>query len=304
MKTSIIIITFNGTGKIPRLLYSLNDLTEKNFEVIIVDDGSSDHPEDLIGSLKLNYQYQVIHQENMGRAGAKNKGALKAQHELLWFIDDDMRVVPDSLAAHVKHHCQFKRTISSGTQMEDIPLMTSEIQKYKVFISNSWKEQIESASNPLSVDDLFMSASNVSMPRDLFDELHGFDERLRDAEDLDLLYRAHLAGVQVYYNAAAIGFHMDLITCKSYIIRNRQYLEAYILLRQLHPDYMKINKRMHISKPEGIKRSILSIISQPLFVNLIDRYNFFSFILPRKWRYRFYELLIFGLGRVFVNRKI
>ena len=304
MKTSIIIITYNGSLRIPRLLKSLSLLDENVFEVIIVNDGSTDNTVENIKQLKLPFPYTILSQDNMGRAASKNNGAKRAVNELLWFIDDDMRMAPGALTAHLMHHSRLPDSISVGTQIEDAALMKSDIQQYKCAISNVWKKQIETAANPLSADDLYMTSANVSMTREVFDRLGGFDKRLLDAEDLDLVYRALMAGVQVYYNPAALGYHLDLITCKSYIKRNRQYMTGYGILRELKPHYLEINKRMHLSTVTPGKKFILSVISRPFFVWLIDHFNIFRLILPVRMRYRFYELLIFGLGRVFPDRKI
>lgn len=303
MKTSIIIITFNGSKKIPRLLHSISNLQEKNFEVIIVNDGSADNTVETIEKLQLSFSYKLISQENKGRAAAKNRGAQEAAGELLWFIDDDMRVMPHTLGAHLEHHRNHPGTVCVGTQEEDEAYMTTDIQRYKCRISRSWKLHIESASNPLNADNLYMTSANVSMPKTVFGRLHGFDERLRDAEDLDLVYRAFQNNVPVYYNRAATGFHLDLITCRSYIIRNRQYMEGYEVLRTLKPEYMTINNRMAKSFPSGIKKVVLSLVSVPAFVRLIDQFNVFM-MLPAVVRYRFYEILIYGLGRIFPERKI
>jgi glycosyltransferase involved in cell wall biosynthesis len=304
LKASIIIITYNGSQKIARLLNSLNLIAGNDFEVIIVNDGSNDNTVEVIKSLKLKYNYKIISQDNKGRAAAKNSGASVASNDLYWFIDDDMRIDPGALNAHLTHHAAHPETISVGTQIEDEPLMTTDIQKYKCHISNGWKLQIESAANPLSAANLYMTSANVSIPASIFNSLNGFDEKLRDAEDLDFVYRAYLAGIPVYYNAAAMGFHMDLITCKSYINRNRQYMEGYEILRRMKPHYMNINSRMHLHKLNGKKKIILSIISQPLFVTMVDKFNIFKILLPVKWRYLFYEMLILGLGRVYAGRKI
>jgi glycosyltransferase involved in cell wall biosynthesis len=303
LKTSIIIITYNGSKKIARLLHSISMLREKDFEVIVVNDGSTDDTEETIRNLQLKFAYRIVSQENRGRAAAKNRGAQESAGELLWFIDDDMRVMPHTLDAHQTHHRTHPGSVCVGTQEEDEAYMTTDIQRYKCHISRSWKLQIESASNPLNAGNLYMTSANVSMPKNVFSRLQGFDERLRDAEDLDLVYRAFQNDVPVYYNNAATGFHLDLITCRSYIIRNRQYMEGYEVLRKMKPDYMKINNRMVKSVPSGFKKMVLSFISVPAFVKMIDHFNVFM-ILPAMVRYRFYELLIYGLGRIFPERKI
>lgn len=303
MKTSIIIITFNGTHKIPRLLRSIEGLSNNDFEVIIVDDGSDDNPQKVVEALHLNFNYRLIRQVNAGRASAKNKGASLALQELLWFIDDDMRVEPETLTQHSMHHTNHPGSICVGSQLEDESLMVTDIQRYKCHISNGWKNQIEAAHNPLGVNDLYMTSANVSISASLFNKIGGFDERLRDAEDLDLVYRAYEQGVSVFYNKNAVGYHMDLITCRSYIIRNRQYMIGYDILRKLKPHYMEINKRMHISTPVGLRRWLLGFFGWSCWVWMIDHFNVFLMI-PFKIRFRFYEMVIFSLGRVFPQRKI
>jgi glycosyltransferase involved in cell wall biosynthesis len=303
LNTSILIITYNGAGKIPRLLLSLNDIPQNAWEVIIVDDGSIDNTAEIIHSLELKYPWKLIRQENKGRAVAKNRAAAEARYELLWFLDDDMRVIPETLSAHLSHHLKHPGTISVGSTIEDDEFVKTDIQRYRLYITNKWKDAIEKVANPLGVEELFIASANFSISKNLFDRLNGFDARLRDAEDLDLAYRSYLASIPIYYNKEAVGYHRDLITCYSYIIRNRQYTLGYQILRKLNPEYYQINKRMHFSAPIGGKRAFLSFICQPVYVWLIDNFNIFI-IIPRSLRYRFYEMLIFGLGRLFTTRKL
>lgn len=300
---SIVIITYNGANKVPRLLLSLNQLDLNLAEVILVNDGSTDDTLEVVSKLKLNYIPTIITQENSGRGQAKNKGAAAARFGLLWFLDDDMKVLPETLMAHLNHHAKHPDTISVGSTIEDAEFVRTDIQKYRLAITNNWKSIIEAIPNPLPVEDLFIASANFSISKALFRQLNGFDSRLYDAEDLDLAYRAYLENIPIYYNKEAIGYHMDIITCYSYVRRNRQYTKGYAILRSLNPHYYEINKRMHFSQPKGYRKVLLSLISQPIFVWLIDHFNVFM-ILPTGLRYRFYELLIFGIGRYYTNRKL
>lgn len=303
MGTSIIIITYNGQNRLPRLLNSINSLSETDFEVVIVDDGSVESPLELIESLDLKYTYKFIRQENKGRAGAKNTGVENSSFEWLWFLDDDMRVQSDSLTAHRRHLIEFPDTVSVGTTFEEKEESDTDIQKYRCFISDIWQKALEELKNPLQKEDLFLASANFSISKKLFLSLGGFADNLRDAEDLDLAYRCYLANVPVYYNLAAVGYHKDKITCRSYVQRNRQYLKGYEILKTRSPHYLDINKRMELVKVNDNRKWLLGIIGQPLFVYLVDHFNVFM-LLPRSIRYRFYEQLILSLGRVYVDRKL
>lgn len=303
MGTSIIIITYNGQNRLPRLLNSINSLRESDFEVVIVDDGSAVSPLELIESLDLKYTYKFIRQVNKGRAGAKNTGVENASFEWLWFLDDDMRVQSDSLSAHRRHLIEFPDSVSVGTTFEEKEDSDTDIQKYRCFISDIWQKALEELKNPLQKEDLFLASANFSISKKLFLSLGGFADNLRDAEDLDLAYRCYLANVPVYYNLAAVGYHKDKITCRSYVQRNRQYLIGYEILKTRSPHYLEINKRMEQVNVNENRKWILGIIGQPFFVYLVDHFNVFL-LLPRPIRYRFYEQLILSLGRVYVDRKL
>jgi len=162
---------------------------------------------------------------------------------------------------------------------------------------------LEKLSNPLSRTDLFLASANFTIRKKMFEEMGGFCDGLRDAEDLDLAFRLYLAQIPIYYNLKAVGYHMDKITCRSYVIRNRQYISGYKILRDKNPEYLQINSRLVVKEVSKNRRRILNIISLPIFVYLIDNFNVFL-VLPKQIRYRFYEFLILGLGRVFVDRKL
>ena len=287
----------------PRLLLSINEIKNLCFEVIIVDDGSLMNPNEIIVNLPLNYSWRVINQVNSGRAVAKNVGAAQANYELLWFLDDDMKVSEDSLFHYIDHFNKLENSVCVGTTFEEGSEFDTDIQKFRCYLSEIWQSALEKLENPLSAKDLFLASANFAIKKDMFTEIGGFNSNLRDAEDLDLAYRLHLSNIPIYYNLEAVGFHKDKITCRSYVIRNRQYIHGYKVLREAHPFYLNINKRLELVDVPAKRKFVLSIISQPLFVYLIDHFNVFL-LLPKSIRFRFYEMLILGLGRVFKDRNL
>lgn len=86
MKISVIIPTFNEEKNIINCILSLHSQTQKDIEIIIIDDGSTDNTLDLIKNLKVN-----VHKQNhQGPALARNLGARHAKGEILVFVDADM----------------------------------------------------------------------------------------------------------------------------------------------------------------------------------------------------------------------
>ncbi len=98
---SIAIPTYNKSSNLGLTLASLTLQTHKDFEVVILDDGSTDNTKATIehysGKLKVVY----VHQANSGRSAARNSAIRKASGDLLILIDDDRMVVPGFVEGHV-----------------------------------------------------------------------------------------------------------------------------------------------------------------------------------------------------------
>ncbi len=96
MDLSVIIPCYNSGAFLPEALNSVNastNLSKYDFEVIIVNDGSTDqHTLDLLGSLSA--KYKIIHQENAGPGSARNAGMKESKGECILFLDSDNRLLP------------------------------------------------------------------------------------------------------------------------------------------------------------------------------------------------------------------
>ena len=87
---SVVIPTYNRKDSLKETLLSLNDQTLKDFEVIIIDDGSTGGTSDIQRSMVLTYPFKYFKQDHKGIAAARNHGIEKAGSKLVLFTDDHM----------------------------------------------------------------------------------------------------------------------------------------------------------------------------------------------------------------------
>lgn len=95
---SIIVTTFNRAHLLPRAINSVLNQPYTNFELIIIDDGSTDNTSQIISGFddkRIRYYIEPI---NKGVLGAKNRGFDLAEGKYIFFLDDDDELVPDALS--------------------------------------------------------------------------------------------------------------------------------------------------------------------------------------------------------------
>lgn len=108
MKISVIVPTYNEEDVILECLESLNKQTYKNYEVVVVDDGSTDDTLGVIRNFQLThartaiFNFQLLEQKHEGPGSARNLGAKHATGKILVFVDSDMTFAPDFLGKLIK----------------------------------------------------------------------------------------------------------------------------------------------------------------------------------------------------------
>ncbi|NJO01955.1 MAG: glycosyltransferase family 2 protein [Bacteroidia bacterium] len=308
MEISVIIPSYNGAHKICHTLRALALQSLKaqgtDFEVLVVVDGSTDHTREVLSQSDFDLpNLRILYRENGGRAVARNTGARAAQGDLLVFFDDDIRPIPQCLEMHRQHHQQKPRTILVGNPLEDESRTHTDIQRYKLHLSRKWVEPLRQNEGLLDEERLFLTAANFSLSKETFFQLNGFDEALRDAEDFDLGFRAMQQHIPIYFNIDLIGWHDEPVSCQSFIRRGRQYVNAHHYLKNHRPELYGQWKHYDF-KPVGIfKKIIYQLFAQRLWVKAVDQFNIFR-PLPRKVRYKVYDLITTSLIAHFPDKKI
>jgi glycosyltransferase involved in cell wall biosynthesis len=258
MTVSVIIPTYNGVNKLPLLLRSLEKQSFKNFETIVVVDGSTDNTVPYLESTTfLLSDFKFFQQENKGRGAVKNTGAKMAKGDLLVFFDDDIILDNHCLEEHVNHHLKYADSILSGGLRSPQEENPTELSKVKEYFGKRWsKELIDNNYQPLTEKNYFVTAANLSLSKNLFFKLGGFDERLNDVEDFDFGTLALKAGVLMFFNNHASGIHNENPTTRQYIRRLNQYRIAREQLVRLKPHLYLNNKKITVEPPKGVRKGI------------------------------------------------
>lgn len=188
---SVIIPVYNSAGTLARALESVFSQTFVDYEVVIVDDGSTDQIDSVV-SLYAD-RVKFVRQKNAGAAAARNHGVKVSVGEFLAFLDADDFWHPRKLQIQAdvfRKYPDIAICCSMGCKIRPEALDEAS----KVYVSDA--PQVELISNFEQIFlDPYLGTPGVAIPRALFTSLGGFREELTSAEDVDLWLRASYTGV-------------------------------------------------------------------------------------------------------------
>jgi len=201
-RISVVIATYNRGPSLRELLLSLKnqDTPMDAFEVVLVDDGSTEPAWRFIGDLSFPYRLTHVRQENTGQAGARQHGVELASGDIIVIIDDDMEVPTDFLRRHREAH-------DSGFDVVLGHIMTPDDAGSRAlherFHMHHLAGQIAAfRAGTREVRGVHLCTGNVSFRRALFHDVGGFDRSLKRSEDREL-------GIKFEEHGARLGFGYD-----------------------------------------------------------------------------------------------
>lgn len=234
---SIVIPSHNRSERLKRTITSIAkskyDLSV--VELIVVADGCRDDTAAMLAAQQVPFTLRWIELPGVGAAAARNAGAAAAVGKLLLFLDDDIDVTPEWLAAHVAAHASGEDRLVIGK----LPLGdTGRDDLFYRTLRLWWSDLFERLSDPAErLDHTVVITGNLSMRTDLFAKIGGFDETLRiPREDYEFGLRALKLGCQLTYAPAALAHHFDLTTLNGAIQRKFKEGAADVTLGMRHPD--------------------------------------------------------------------
>jgi glycosyltransferase involved in cell wall biosynthesis len=227
-KISVVVASYNGARTLPSCLDSLTHLNYPNYEILLVDDGSTDDTARVVTHYPT---VRAIHQSNLGLSAARNTGIQAATGEIVAFTDSDCRADEDWLYYLVGDLLKTDACAIGGHNFpppEDSPVAGC------VAVSPGGPAHV-------MLDDRnaeHIPGCNMAFWKWALEEAHGFDAQFRAAgDDVDICWRLLQRGRKIAFSHAGFVWHYRRNTIHAYLKQQRGYGIAESLLRRKHPEY-------------------------------------------------------------------
>ena len=222
---SVIVCSYNGAKTLAQCLESLGKLDYPNYEVILVDDGSTDDTREIAARFP---DVRYFHQTNHGLSHARNYGAAVAKGEIFAYTDSDCMADPDWL------YYLLSTLLSGDYAGVGGPNVSPP--------ARNWVQACVAAapggpSHVLLTDTVaeHIPGCNMAWYRWAFENIGGFDPEYHKAgDDVDFCWRVQQAGHEIAFSPTAIVWHYRRFTLRAFRKQQEGYGEAESMLRFKH----------------------------------------------------------------------
>ncbi|NDV68895.1 glycosyltransferase [Dysgonomonas sp. 25] len=255
MLFSIIIPVYNRPDEIDELLSSLVEQTDTDFEVIIVEDGSSIACKTVVEKYagKLPVAYYLI--ENSGPGQARNYGAKQASGDYLLILDSDC-IIPPAYIASVRNELQETNADAFGGPDRALDSFTP-VQKAINYSMTSLFTTGGIRGQKKKIGKFYPRSFNMGIRREVYEKLGGF-AKMRFGEDIDFSIRIYNAGYKVALFLSAYVYHKRRNNFKTFFKQVYNSGIARINLYKKYPDSLKI---VHLFPSAFLLFLILSLLT-------------------------------------------
>jgi GT2 family glycosyltransferase len=229
LKASICTPSYNRRELLLATLRSLETQTAdaESYEVVVVDDGSTDGTIEALGDLATRYRLRWIAQQNAGPAAASNAAAGLAENEVLIFLDADQICVPELVAVHLETHEREGNVFVQGLY----PLAAGYRSRAASLL---YEKSLFDALEPLDhchPASPHMWSAQISVRRAAWEAVGGFDRAFRayGGEDTDFGLRIAALGVPFIFEPRALSYHLHDVSYASF--RRQAFDEGRSIVR-------------------------------------------------------------------------
>lgn len=241
-KISVIIPTRNRWQTLARCLRALSEQTLplEEFEVILIDDGSTDETAEFCSQLTTFPHFQYIHQDNAGIGAARHSGVEAARADYLLLINDDSIAANDLLERHLATHQRFADPhlavlgnfrYPAGVRHRALPffLATQPVMFPQVAMNEGFYDK-----------NAYYITCNLSLRRDEVLAAGNFDPAFRVSEDTELGVRLRQRGGRLFYEPRCLAVHDHAhYTLADWVNRSRRYGASQCQMILKHPHLLR-----------------------------------------------------------------
>jgi glycosyltransferase involved in cell wall biosynthesis len=251
---SVIIPAYNGEETIRETIESVLNQSFKDFEILVINDGSQDATLDIINSIK-DFRLKVFSYSNAGQAVSRNRGFSQSSGEFIAFLDADDLWTPTKLEAQLK-------ALQDNPQAAVAYSWSDFIDEKGQFLRGASRSTLSGdVYAKLLLTDFLDNGSNPLIRRQALIEVGGFDETLTPAEDWDMWLRL------------AARYHFVLVPAPHILYRQSANSESSNLLR-MESACVRVIKSAFKQAPDSLqhlKRHSFANIYKYLIFKCFDR---------------------------------
>ncbi|MGL5058218.1 MAG: glycosyltransferase family 2 protein [Fusobacteriaceae bacterium] len=237
---SVIMATYNRSKTIQKAIDSVLSQTFKNFELIIIDDGSTDNTMEVIQNIS-DSRIVYYSKENGGQSSARNYGIKRAKGKYIMFLDDDDEFINTALEK------SFQKIEETGLSWIYCTQYLSIREKEEVLVNRG--SGIKGDVYKYLLGGNFLGTGEI-FGKDVFEKIGYFDEKLRIYEDKEVRIRIAKEGYKIDYIEGYIYkyYENESSVSSAYKDKNKRkvrFYDAQKKMYDLHKDYIEKDKELY-----------------------------------------------------------
>lgn len=274
VRFSVIVPVYNRIDEVRDLLESLSRQTLKNFEVVIVEDGSTDRCQAEAESVE-NLRVRYFYKENEGRSIARNYGMERAVGDYFIFFDSDC-VIPEDYFVVLSRELDAKPVDCFGGPDSAHSSFTS-TQKAINFAMTSFLTTGGIRGGKMSLEKFVPRTFNMGFSRRVYERVGGFREMF--SEDIDMSTRIRNAGFSIALIRPAYVYHKRRVDFRKFLRQVYVFGMSRITLKLLYPGSLKVVHALPaLAVIIGLVLVVLSAAVSPWFLLPLGLYILAIFV--------------------------
>jgi len=265
MKISVVVPLYNKEKSVLRAINSVLNQTEQDFELIVVNDGSTDNSAAWVAGSCDGRKVRLVDQENAGVSAARNRGVAEAHSDLIAFLDADDEWDPEFLKTILDLRSEFPEARVFGTsysfQHQDGTLSQP---KTAHLFETGYRGMLDNFLEIIRIG-LPFNSSAFAVIKSAYEDVGGFPVGIRFGEDVDCWIRLSLKYQFAYMNSSLAIYHQDAENraCEIYYPSYEEYYPVKKLVQMLTDG--KVQSYFRQSAIEYIAKHQLALANSRLY---------------------------------------